>query len=132
MGEIADGIINGDTCPCGKYLGNGNGFPQHCSSICNRDFGGGQDFVHTPRYKSFKSYRGAMDKNFFKGMDIKVVQNQPWQFSLYHPDLPEGEKFVWYPRKGTLMFETEYGNKKVGEFLDCEEVWKEINKKVIK
>ena len=73
-----------------------------------------------------------MDENFFKGMDIRVVKNQPWQFSLYHPDLQKDEKFVWYPRKGTLMFETEYGNKKVGEFLDCEDVCKEITKQIIK
>ena len=132
MGEIADGIINGDTCPCGEHLGSGEGYPQYCSARCLRDFGGGQDFVHTPRYKSVKDYRGGMDENFFKGMDIKVVKNQPWQFSLYHPDLLEGEKFVWYPRKGTLMFETDRRNTRVGQFLECEDVWKEINKKVIK
>jgi hypothetical protein len=31
MGEIAEGIINGDFCQyCGEYLGEGDGFPRTC------------------------------------------------------------------------------------------------------
>lgn len=130
MGEMADSIIHGDTCPCGEYIGGGEGFPQYCSATCERDFGGGHAVVQNPRYKSAAEYRGGMDENYFAAMDVKVVKHQPWQFSLFHPDLPEGKKFVWYPRKGTLMFETESGNTKVGEFLNCEDVYQEIMKKV--
>lgn len=31
MGDIADGVINGDFCEvCGEYLGEGDGFPRTC------------------------------------------------------------------------------------------------------
>ena len=132
MGEIADGIINGQFCPCGEHLGNGEGFPQHCSARCSRDFGGGNHFVEKPNYKGVKYYRGQMDEKFFNAMEVKVVKHQPWQFSLHHPGLPEGQRFVWYPGKGTLMLQTEHGNTKIGQFLDSEEVWEEITKKIIK
>jgi hypothetical protein len=132
MGEIADSIINGDTCPCGEFLGGGEGpgFPQYCSSLCERDFGGGRVRVQNPQYKSAKEYRGEMDEGYFEAMGVEVIKHQPWQFSLLHDDLPEGSKFVWYPRKGTLMYETENGNVNVGQFLCPEDVVEEINKKI--
>jgi hypothetical protein len=130
MGEAANDIINGDCCPCGEWVGGGQGFQQFCSSVCERDFGGGHAEVRRPRFKSQAEYRGGMDEGYFAAMDVKVVRHQPWQFSLFHPDLPEGKKFVWYPRKGTLMFETEYGNTNMGSFLNCEDVYQEIMKKV--
>lgn len=134
MGEIADSIINGDTCPCGEFLGEGGGwgFTQYCSPHCERDFGGGRVKVQNPQYRSAKEYAGDFDEKYFAAMGVGFCKHQPWQFSLYHDDLPEGEKFVWYPRKGTLMHETENGNTKVGEFLCPEDVVEEINKKINK
>lgn len=42
MGEIADMMLGGEMCPCGEYLGGGDGigFPQYCCKQCERDFGG--------------------------------------------------------------------------------------------
>lgn len=51
-------------------------------------------------------YTGGVDFGFLKAHDVKVVKHQPWQLGLFHPDLKG--KFVWYPRKGTLMFEWEF------------------------
>lgn len=35
MGEIAEGILDGDFCECcGEYIGDGYGFPQTCDG-CN-------------------------------------------------------------------------------------------------
>ncbi len=56
---------------------------------------------------AYKDYDGGVDYAFLKAMDIKVVKHQPWQLGLTHPDLKG--KYVWYPRKGTLMFEWEFG-----------------------
>ena len=77
-----------------------------------------------------KDYRGDLDRKFFKAMNIKVAQYQPWQFGLFHPDLKKA-KFVWYPRKGTLMFEHEEQTiYKVGQFLNSEDVYNEIMTKI--
>jgi hypothetical protein len=51
MGDYADAVIYGDTCPCGQYLGNGPGFTQYCSKQCARDYGpqaGDADFEGGP------------------------------------------------------------------------------------
>lgn len=42
MGEIAEMMLGGEMCPCGEYLGGGDGigFPQYCSKQCERDYGG--------------------------------------------------------------------------------------------
>lgn len=74
-------------------------------------------------------YDSNLDYKFFEAMDIKVVQYQPWQFGLFHPDVPG--KFVWYPARGSLIYELpDYGgNTKIGEFTDSEDVYKEIMKK---
>mgnify|MGYP001160176878 CR=1 FL=1 len=50
-----------------------------------------------------KDYDGKVDYKFLKAMGIDVVKYQPWQLGLFFPDLKG--KFLWYPRKGTLMFE---------------------------
>lgn len=76
-----------------------------------------------------KKYDDNLDYDFFAAHDITVVQHAPWQFGLFHPDL-EG-KFVWYPKRGSLIYEKQdWGIVKVGEFIDSEEVYHEIMKKI--
>lgn len=53
-----------------------------------------------------KDYTGGVDFAFLELHDVKIIKHQPWQLGLFHPDLRG--KFVWYPRKGTLMFEWEF------------------------
>lgn len=76
-----------------------------------------------------KKYDDNLDYEFFKQMDITVVQHAPWQFSLFHPDL-EG-KFVWYPARGSLIYEKIGAVIKVGEFTNSEEVYNQMLKKII-
>ena len=41
MGEIADDMINGNSCACGEYFEDeGPGYPRFCSPRCEKDFGG--------------------------------------------------------------------------------------------
>lgn len=75
-----------------------------------------------------KKYDTNLDYGFFESMDVKVVQHAPWQFGLFHPDV-EG-KFVWYPERGSLIYEKPGAIVKVGEFTNSEEVWDEIRKKL--
>lgn len=57
-------------------------------------------------------------------------EHQEGQFSILHPHL-EGSKFVWYPRKGTLMYEPRpYKAIKLGEGADVHDVVGEIKKKI--
>ncbi len=40
MGEIADMMLDGTLCEgCGEFIGEGDGFPQYCSSSCASDRG---------------------------------------------------------------------------------------------
>lgn len=75
-----------------------------------------------------KKYDGNLDYGFFESVDVKVVQHAPWQFGLFHPDV-EG-KFVWYPERGSLIYEKPGAIVKVGEFTNTEDVWEEIKKKL--
>ena len=75
-----------------------------------------------------RKYDDNIDYEFFKQMDIRVVQHAPWQFGLFHPDLVG--KFVWYPERGSLIYETTGAIVKVGEFTNTEDVWDEIKKKL--
>lgn len=61
-----------------------------------------------------KNYTEGVDFKFLEAMGIEVVHHQPWQLGLFHEEL-EG-KFVWYPYKGTLMYQDEKGyiNKVIG------------------
>jgi hypothetical protein len=59
------------------------------------------------------SYDTGVDYTFLIAHDVEVIQHQPWQLGLLHPDL-QG-KFLWYPSAGTLVFEGEYGFKRIGE-----------------
>lgn len=43
MGEVADMMIEGEMCPCGEYMGEGDGFQRYCSDQCARDYGGVDD-----------------------------------------------------------------------------------------
>jgi hypothetical protein len=76
-----------------------------------------------------KKYDDNLDYEFFKQNDVQVVQHAPWQFGLFHPDL-DG-KFVWYPERGSLIYEKPGAIVKVGEFTDSEDVYREIMKKII-
>lgn len=53
-------------------------------------------------------YTEGVDFDFLKAMEVEVVEHQPWQLGLFYPDL-DG-KFVWYPKKGTLMYQREDEN----------------------
>lgn len=76
-----------------------------------------------------KKYDDNLDYEFFKAHDVTVVQHAPWQFGLFHPDI-QG-KFVWYPERGSLIYEKQdWGIVKVGEFTDSELVWEEMKKKL--
>jgi hypothetical protein len=76
-----------------------------------------------------KKYDNNLDYEFFKQHEVKVVQHAPWQFGLFHPDL-DG-KFVWYPERGSLIYEkADWGVCKIGEFTNSEDVWEEIKKKL--
>lgn len=75
-----------------------------------------------------KQYDANLDYEFFASVDVKVVQHAPWQFGLFHPDV-EG-KFVWYPERGSLIYEKPGAIVKVGEFTNTEQVWDEIKKKL--
>ncbi len=72
-------------------------------------------------------YTKNVDFEFLSGMGITHVLYQPWQLGLFYPEW-EG-KFVWYPKNGTLMAEHgEYKNKKIGEYLDTEEMYLAMRK----
>lgn len=87
-----------------------------------------------------KEYDYKVDYHFLNAMSIDVVKYQPWQLGLFHPDL-EG-KFVWYPKKGTLMFETkdkeiykigqsgDFPAGAMGDEESTERVYNEIMKKI--
>jgi len=75
-----------------------------------------------------KKYDDNLDYEFFSSVDVNVVQHAPWQFGLFHPDV-EG-KFVWYPERGSLIYEKPGAIVKVGEFTNTEDVWEEIKKKL--
>lgn len=105
---------------------------------------GDEQFKHI----KVKQYDQGVDYKFLEAMDIKVIKHQPWQLGLLHPDLKG--KFVWYPQKGTLMYQDDEMNGggtygvKIGETGDftaggypewinedsTENVVKEIMKKV--
>lgn len=75
-----------------------------------------------------RKYDDNLDYEFFASVDVTVVQHAPWQFGLFHPDV-EG-KFVWYPERGSLIYEKPGAIVKVGEFTNTEEVWNEMRKKL--
>lgn len=75
-----------------------------------------------------KKYDENINYDFFESVEVRIVQHAPWQFGLFHADL-EG-KFVWYPERGSLIYEKPGAIVKIGEFTDSEEVWEEIKKKL--
>lgn len=73
------------------------------------------------------------DREIFDIHNIHIIEHQPWQFGLIHKDLLG--KFVWYPTKGTLMFEEDPSLKKgfkMGEFMNADEVIDIISKRIKK
>ena len=80
-------------------------------------------------------YTEGVDWEFLKAMGVTWVFHQAWQIGLFHPDLKG--KFVWYPSKGTLMYEGEHSSHKVknsGDFQGqddtTEDVYNEIMNKI--
>lgn len=84
-------------------------------------------------------YDQNVDYKFLEAHEVEVVAYQPWQLGLFYPDL-QG-KFVWYPKKGTLMFEGGYSRETIrdkGDFMagsdgssdSTERVYNEIMSKV--
>lgn len=54
-----------------------------------------------------KLYDAGVNYEYLDQMGVNVVKYQPWQLGLKHPDLVG--KFVWYPMKGTLMYQKTEG-----------------------
>lgn len=61
------------------------------------------EYRPSPSKVARRFYDKKVDYQMLKDMGIQVVQYQPWQLGLFHPDM-EG-KLMWYPTTGTLMFE---------------------------
>jgi len=59
------------------------------------------------------SYDIGVDYTFLAAHDVEVIQHQPWQLGLLHPDLIG--KFLWYPNAGTLVYEGDRGFVRIGE-----------------
>ena len=81
--------------------------------------------------KGFNPYTKKVDFELLHVEGIKVVFYQMWQLGLFHEGF-EG-KFVWYPQKGTLMFDdmkSEGYGTKVGQYRDTAEVVKFIKNKI--
>jgi hypothetical protein len=82
-----------------------------------------QIFEH--RAKLRDEYRGDFDEKFLMGMGIKFVFHQPWQIGLFHEEFTG--KFVWYPKKGTLMVEFgEHQISNLGRYLETEEMYNKM------
>lgn len=72
-----------------------------------------------------------VDYEIFEAYGITHQWHQPWQLGLFHANLPDGYKFVWYPERGTLMYEQGSKNAhKIGEFTDSESVALEIRDRI--
>ena len=77
-----------------------------------------------------KQYDENVDYQFFAAHNVTVTKLMPWQFRLVHPDI-DG-RFVWYPTSGALIYEKpDWGVAKIGEFTDSEDVWTEMQKKLM-
>lgn len=71
MGEIAEGIVNGDYCQeCGSYIGEGEGYPRTCDS-CRPD-----EKVYAFSNKKIKRYMEIDGKT---GQHIKWISNADWE-----------------------------------------------------
>lgn len=57
-------------------------------------------------------------------------EHQAGQFSIMHPHL-DGAKFVWYPRRGVLMYDPRpFKAIKLGEGADVYDVIVELTRKI--
>ena len=62
----------------------------------------------------------SLDSLILEAYGITYKMYQPWQIGLFHPEI-EG-KFVWYPKKGTLMRDSIESRRKLGTYYDTEDV----------
>lgn len=70
-------------------------------------------------------YLQNVDFEFLSAMGITWKLYQPWQLGLFVEE--HDEKFVWYPKNGTLMVEPEPNrSKKIGEFKNTEDMYQAI------
>ena len=60
-----------------------------------------------PRRGGDLFYSSKVDREFLKGNHIRFVFHEPWQIGLFHEEL--SGKFLWYPSKGTLVYESADG-----------------------
>ncbi len=61
------------------------------------------------------------DRKVLEKAGITIIEHQKGQFGLFHKML-DAEKFVWYPRKGTLMYESKRGIRNMGSYWNPNEV----------
>ncbi len=90
-----------------------------------------KDGIHHPLKQL--PYDHFVDYKFLEEMNVTVKKYQPWQLGLFHPDMKG--KMVWYPVKGTLMYEDQeteilyrVKNPDILVFTDTEDVYNEISK----
>lgn len=77
MGDIADMMLDGTLCEgCGEYIGEGDGFPQYCSSQCAGDRGADEAQVKHHRNDKFtererrKRQRKKKNENYRKAKNL--------------------------------------------------------------
>lgn len=85
-------------------------------------------FKHLPK---INTPHKNVDVKFLEAMGLKVIVYEFWQVALEYEDLPKGNRFMWYPTTGTLVYEGIHGNTRPSKrFFDSEEVFNEIMKRV--
>lgn len=84
-------------------------------------------FKHLPK---IETPHKNVDVELFKVFDITVKVLKFYQIALEHPDLPKGNRFMWYPTTGTLVYEGHHGNQRLSkQYFDSEEVANELMKR---
>lgn len=88
-----------------------------------------KEMAEDMKRKKIKYGHGKVDRAFFEARGFKVIQHEPWAWGFFHDNL--SGKFLWYPGRGTLMYQTNpKSGKKVGEFFTNEEVYEQIQRKI--
>lgn len=110
MGEIADMMIDGTLCEgCGEYIGEGDGFPQYCSSDCAGDRGANVEQIK-PSKNSAGKRRRAKRRRERKAQErrdiLKVADATGWtQHTEYHWSKTLcGLRFQFWPSGKKAMF----------------------------
>lgn len=81
-------------------------------------------FKHLPK---IETPHQNVDVKFLEAMGLKVIVYEFWQVALEHEELPKGNRFMWYPTTGTLVYEGKHGNARINKkFFDSEDVYDRI------